>query len=232
MVENLSRWKRSTKKMTEFYREQTLPSAICQIVRDKLAKGNSLARIVLSCLDHHPFRVRSLLPDTISAERALKVDQGGLFESDIAQTQITEGARITPINTAPSRSWIVEEILKFHGRNLDSLVLFEDALAARGDPYLTKRSSEIWYCGDEVFVMVRADGADKNQIETAIRETYSIPLFIGVMSRSAWVPNLDSSLRDLSQQNLRDIAAGSEAIIVGAYDGEGLLLCDQLPKLK
>ena len=209
------------------YVERVLPIEICPRVESKLAAGNSLSKELLNRVHDRTFRVRSLLPSTLTDKVALDLDHGGLFDRGERMILPETGDAIEEINDEVATRWLVDEIMQFFKKQAESILLFEDAMARRGDPSLSDQYSEILYRGDEVYAVIRAKGATENHIRTTIDETYSIPVFVGILSCPRRAVRCD--VQELDQDDIRDIALGTEVMILGAYDGEGFLFCDELP---
>jgi hypothetical protein len=105
------------------------------------------------------------------------------------------------------------------GEAPDALCIFEHGRARRTDPFLEKAGFRVAFCGDEVYPFAAA-GDDDLRIGDAIgATTTAYPPLVGALTHG------DLSTRtDLGETALASIAAKTERIIVGAYDGEGYVI--------
>jgi len=100
------------------------------------------------------------------------------------------------------------------------LLCVEDAFGKPSDPFVAKRSDPMFFCGDSVYWYETADEVDaRTRIE---------------LGGAVWEPTvgivtvMPTSVRRLNRQTLEDaalaeLAASATAIVIGAWDGEGLI---------
>jgi hypothetical protein len=127
--------------------------------------------------------------------------------------EVTHGGLQEPLRFNP---WVVRFITQFLHEDSDHVALFEDVLARAADPTLAKAGTPHMVIGDQVFPIVRADDADASSVVAALTDAWSWRL-VGVLTVSA-AP---------AEERLADLVARSSHVVVGAWDGEGLLVLDR-----
>lgn len=192
--------------MTNSFQNVVLGPEAAAFVRGRLAVGNTLAR-ALSDHDLVPGgECVTRLPEAVDRSAVLRFKEGG----------ITDGQH--------SIRWIVAEIVAYLSSGSDRIVVFEDALSRRGDAVLERLQAPVRYYGGEVYRVLGAADASEHAIETTISESDSPHQFVCVFTRHAEAAG-DSDVVDIPDDEILAWAQKATAVIVGAYDAEGFILC-------
>jgi hypothetical protein len=118
---------------------------------------------------------------------------------------------------ASNDGWLREVCKRAHG---SWLLCVEDAFGRPSDPFVAKRNDPMFFCGDSVYWYETADEADartRTELGGALWEPT-----VGI------VTVIPPSGRGLNRQTLKDpvlgeLAASAAAIVIGAWDTEGLI---------
>jgi hypothetical protein len=123
-----------------------------------------------------------------------------------------------------ARDDLVSRIGDFLKRKEGGVCIFENYLARRTDPALSRARSRVRLYGDEVYHVLTEEDAKPEPIKAAVAEAEGLPIFIGALSTLPQGSRIYSAQRELAGEELRALADRAEKIIVGAYDGEGYLI--------
>jgi len=183
-------------------------------VKKSLAIGKSLLNILLKTFDFQKGKAITFLPAEVSVDAAKQFTTGGKL------AQATSSLTITP--TPTSVSLLVSEIATFLKARQRRSCIMENALAKPSDPYLAPFKNKILTFGEEVYHYLLPEDAQDETISKAVKVASSY-LFIGALSSlpQAITPTAGVVALDI----LKEYAARAEKIIVGAYDGEGYVIC-------
>lgn len=147
--------------------------------------------------------VWTAVPPGTDVERLLNLQAGGLGYS----------GRTTPTVIAFIRQYLQEAD--------DRLALFEDAAANAQDLAQAGSKSPYAVVDGNTFPLLTSGDHDKSEVEDLILESYSWRL-VGILTTWTVKPQghvLGSSLEELVSR--------SQQVIVGAWDGEGLIVVDR-----
>jgi hypothetical protein len=206
--------------MSQFEEHEFHENAIAYL-KKCLSHGKTIAKLLLERDDLDDGAIRSLLPKSVSREAVLDFESGGkLPRTNTVRVPDKPSLRIElKANSDPA---LAAEILKFLRNDAENLCLFEDALAAAGDPFLKSLDSRLWFYGDEVYHLITSTDSVTEKILQAIRPARSW-LTIGVLTDGP-PRNQYGDRGNLSFLDLNLLAQQAEKIIVGAYDGESYLI--------
>jgi S1-C subfamily serine protease len=200
------------------------PNAI-SYVKDCLADGNSLAKLLMQSHDLNNGRVTTYLPAEVSDEVAEEFRTGGKLPASSTRSPPGEvkssAKRLEPLPTTDS--CLAGEIHEFLNLNEEHLCVFEDSSASPSDPFLQSLDTCYSVMGDEVYHFILSTDAGDEKILRTIRRARSW-LFIGVMSSASLKSGFFSRSGTLTISELKVIAEHAEKILVGAYDGESYLI--------
>ena len=177
-------------------------------VRQCLEQGNTLAQILLREFKIEKCRIRTCFPPHVSLERLSRFSEGGISSQRNA------------------RHWLLEQIKEYLSREANGIVCFENATVKRGDPFLARCHSSIAFIGDEVVHFIPASGASSSTILTTVAEAESFHLFIGFFSRLPETTGLPQHCDEIAPELITLLVRGACQLILGAYDGEGYIVCD------
>jgi hypothetical protein len=200
-------------------REIQLGAAGLGYIRDCLAEGKELSKSLLERLDLERGRVTTFLPIETTDERATEFRWGGKVPFGLG-IQSGDGighlpSRIPNMNAALTN--VVEAYLKSSD---EAACVVEDPLAEPSDGALSRSPVKPSFCGQSVLYVLTAVHADPRLIEKTLRIASSIsPPMVGALTRHRG--RADNTL-DL--QELREIAAHTERVVMSAYDGEGFVM--------
>lgn len=142
-------------------------------------------------------------PSGTDVQRLINLQAGGIEYSD----------RTNPTVTAFISQYLREGATR--------LALFEDAVASADDLLVAGSTSPYAVIDEKVFPFLTGGDHAKTEVDDLILESYSWRL-VGILTTWTARPvghELGSSLRDL--------VAASRHVVVGAWDGEGLVVIDR-----
>jgi hypothetical protein len=191
-----------------------------------LRHGKTLAKFLLEQFDLNAGRITTFLPSNVSPQAAEDFMSGGKFPAEPPVVAITkEGERVTMQRIPNCNEHLVRIIEAFISEREGRACVFEDALAAPGDPFLSRSVAQLLVYGNEVYHLLIGRDVRTRTMSQALSQAHSIPIFIGVLTSVVDENNLvGPSPRSITAVELRAFAEGTERIIVGAYDGEGYVL--------
>ncbi|WP_426573822.1 hypothetical protein [Aquihabitans sp. McL0605] len=178
-------------------------------VRARLDGGLALSKAAVDLTDLDAGTAVAWFPENFLVEDADPAQSTQLARSSslVAMTELV----CTFFNHVPSGSLWVEEPLP---RKSDSFRMNPDVL----DP-----PQDAWFFGEEVFSLA-FDDFDDNAIRQAIQEIYDYPGWGGA---GFLVNDTSPELRETSEiptTAISEAAAGIEAVVCGAFDGDGYLV--------
>ena len=189
--------------MTKPYREVVLGDFALQWAAQWLANRPTLSQEVLKKFDGRGI-IRTCLPPTVNARSVEDIDSG--FVPDVS-----------PREALP---WLVRMIRAFLLEDRHHLCVFEDPMDDThvdwpGVSLLTFRDEEVYYYVD-------GNRADGKSIRTGIQATGSACGASGFLTRvpDGWNP----ALRELSHDQIRQMAEATTMVFMDAYDDTGYIL--------
>lgn len=184
--------------------EGTARAFLCE----SLAEGLGLSARVLARLDLSAGEVRALAgtgPGTTAAVLGSREALGEGVEGSLHEAVVSLAALLAPAAARGGRVLVVE-----------------DELSPPGDPVLDDLADAVVLCGSEVFhwrAVTRAlDAVALTELLGSATSGYPTNAFVTAADPSAWGP-----FHQLGEAELDMLAAGVEAVVVAAYDAEGLL---------
>ena len=176
-------------------------SAAIAYLRANLESGHALARHLLA-LPLDAGSVAATLPADAPDPAFSRFDAGGVTHRAATEPELA--------------ALVLGHLRQGGGR----VAVFEDALSRRGDPVLAKQGGRYAFVGDEVY-HVLLPGDDGGQVIAAARRATSFS-FIGVLTSTPG-DGLAGG-QELSPERVEALARRAEHVLVGAYDGEGVLV--------
>ncbi len=206
--------------------EVTLGAEGRKYVKECLEAGNTLSRFLLNAVDLTRGDTRTFLPGDTPRSEIFEFRRGGkLPVPPKSEWWDLNSAVAVPVRGTDS--CLVAEIEAFLRRNEQRLCIFENALAKPTDYALSRMKSKLAIFDDEVYHLLTSADADSSRILETIREAFSLPTFIGVLTSMS--ENADRKFVEngqLTSCTLNDIANFADKILTGAYDGEGYVIWD------
>ena len=179
------------------------PEAL-QYIEAQLREGNQLSQYVLEYCPLEEGSTWAFLPDGVSPDALSRFNTGG-----IANTKETQAA-------------IVENTVEYLKKTRAAAV-FEDMMSLPADPALLGSGLDFVVCGPQVYLSLIYPNLDLDSFSHALRFATSYTL-LGVIS------DVTSDLAPLPRgarvqaSLLQKVAARAVRLLVGAYDGESVLI--------
>lgn len=185
------------------YRRLDLPLAtVEQKVRDLIAGGGPLSAEILR--NWSAAAIWTGAGPGIHAEGLVDIDKGGFPE---------------PMRLNPK---VIAFIRRFLTAAADRLAFFEDALARPGDPALARARAAFVVIDDHVFPILKDGEVDDARVADVLADAWSWRL-VGLLT------SVDRGAADGNGFSMSELVARSRHVVVGAWDGEGLLVVDRKP---
>lgn len=172
---------------------------------EQWTEAKLLPSLALERLDFADGVFSTWLPEGTPEEEAQTFESGGKF------------------HWRPEGCWppgcLSEMISGSLGSRSDSVWIFEDPFSHPTDPWLAHTDFTNICCSTEHVYFVLNTGASRNLIEkTAWACVAALPPMIGVYAVGS-----EPIETRITEGTLRRLAHGVEALVIGAYDGEGFL---------
>jgi hypothetical protein len=197
-----------------------------QFIRERLAKGCTLAKAALQALPLAQGQIVTLLPPGVLPQSVDDFGTGGklppLPETEWKTAQ-SRGEALRMIPVPNTDSWLVAKIKDHLGKAADHVCVFEDQFKQPKDPVVQKLLTRYATFNDEVYHLLFQDDAEDQRILDTIRGAKGGPIFIGVLTTWPLEPRVGGA-GVLSRAQLQTLAASAQKLFVGAYDGEGYLI--------
>jgi hypothetical protein len=126
-------------------------------------------------------------------------------------------------NSTESISHLAGRIRRFLNNSDRGMVIFEDSMAKKGDPYVAKLGTRMLFHGQEIYHYLLADNMHPEVVTWTITQASSPFLFICAMTTLPREQSLGEKSVEVSSATLKDLAKMSDELVVGAYDGEGFV---------
>ncbi len=179
-------------------------------VQDRLSIGLGLSSNILRLHRILDGNVETYLPRTSRSARI----------NELSCMQFKHGGITRPED---SLAILVDLACKFLGSDNDRLCIFENPNAQIPLNWSSEFTSYALSSGNDVYNLALGTSHDKADIETAILESKSGWIFIGVMTSFPDISRL-ARRREITNEEIELLAERAEHIIIGAFDGEGYLI--------
>jgi hypothetical protein len=195
-----------------------LSPASISYIRGVLSQGKTLSRLLLM-LRLEQGRTHAFLPEGVSEAARERFDRMGVLPR--TGKRVLQGEYVMELK---ERSQVDIRMAEFISGYIDSgpdhIAVFEHALARRDDPWLSERAPQHFFFDDEVYFFVGRDNTTEH-IMSAMRAARTY-LFMAVLAHVRVRSVREGA--NASGRTLRRIAAGTEHILVGAYDGQAEII--------
>jgi hypothetical protein len=213
-------------QMREPVIEIPVPRAATAFIVERLNDGNTLAKAMLETLSLAQGCVTTFLPRNVIPESLEDFASGGKLPtppvSEWKSTKVA-GETLLMIPVPTTDSLLVAEIKNYLLQAKDHVCILEDALKMPGDAVLRRVSNKLATYNTEVYHLLFHEDAQEERILGALNNAKSLPTFIGALTE--WPSELlGIKPRVLSLGHLQTLAARTNKLFVGAYDGESYLL--------
>lgn len=211
--------------MTSYILEEEQRAAAISYLEQKLGSGKTLARLLLESVDFSTGAVAVLNAVPLSESLIMEFNWGHVPPApESAQYIKIQGRPLLAYPTANSYEHLTEVIYSSM-ESPESICLMENMLASPNDPWLKRAKSRLATYGPEVYHILTSSDRRKEKIEDTLRESESLPVFVGAVGRQP--PDRiadDSEHVTISLGQLRSFAKSASCIFTGAYDGEGYVV--------
>lgn len=148
-----------------------------------------------------------------------------------AAEQFDTSLILTPEDGRERTDYVVNLCASFLAQSTSRLLIFEDASTSPTDPWLYTETwqSKPWFvCLDGVYYFAKS-GASKTDIKQVITFGWGYPT-IGVLADvSERVAELLHPQAVMPSEVLEEVAHHAEYLIIGAYDGTGMVIWSRTP---
>lgn len=196
-------------------------------VQGRLQNGLTLCRIILETVNIETCQAAAYLPEYVTADEAKRFDTGGKIQTNKNELQHYTDPQGRQWQTMPiaDTSFISAKIVyAFLQSDARHICILEDDSASPHFAYVKTLDSRMLFLDDEVYhVLLPCDSVE--QVEKIINKARSW-LFIGLLARIPEATNLDYEGKRITHAQLASLVKETRGIIVGAYDGEADLFCD------
>jgi len=211
--------------VTSYILEEEQRAAAISYLEQKLGSGKTLARLLLESVDFSTGAVAVLNAVPLSESLIMEFNWGHVPPApESAQYIKIQGRPLLAYPTANSYEHLTEVIYSSM-ESPESICLMENMLASPNDPWLKRAKSRLATYGPEVYHILTSSDRRKEKIEDTLRESESLPVFVGAVGRQP--PDRiadDSEHVTISLGQLRSFAKSASCIFTGAYDGEGYVV--------
>ena len=183
-------------------RQRRLGDAGRRRVRDCVAAGLTLGRLLAEQLDFERGVATTFAPPGASDARLLQWDEGGLLRAPVGWQRLVDHLGL----------WL--------GRR-DRVLVAENVLARPPDPVLRHASGSRFFVADEVYEYLVA-GSAEGSIEATLRRAdagYSLNAVVTSVERGP------QAIEDVGF--LHQLVSRVEVVVTRAYDGEGFVVWDR-----
>jgi hypothetical protein len=191
-------------------------------IEAELASANPLGRCVLQHHDLAKGSVWAVVPEGQTGE-VYNFRSGLHRNAAVARRSIPSGGVVEAVPSTEDKvtEWLMENL----GRWPDALFLSESFLLRTADlERLGPSPARVLSSGDHVYLGV-GHRDRRDAIAAAVNMTYEVPLGVGVLARLKSGRLLGLGDREaLSASELASIVESLVVLMVGAYDGESVLL--------
>ncbi len=203
------------------------PSAI-GYVRDALADGLTLSKHMLAELDVSAGRVTTGVPEDANMEFIERFQYGGLLppppEAEWRRGVGKDGRGFIIMPQRSYTGYVVSTVRSFLEGATHRLCILENGVFRASDPFIQRGRPNVVTVQEEVYHLLVGSGHPDETVGRVIREAgFGFPPPVGALtSLPVGHPFFDEG--HIASEDLRTMAARTEKIVVGAYDGEGYLI--------
>lgn len=200
-------------------------------IRYALGEGFSLARLLLNRQDLEEGHVVTFLPENLSEEQLYDFRAGGKLlvpPNAVLQTfdSLGRAIKIEPIpSTLSHLALLIHDYLI---KECQAIAVFQDGMAEATDKWITQNQNyRIMIAEGRVYHFLTTEDAEPSKIERVVSKAETIyPPLIGVMAvvEAELLGRWGENRVEVSREELSILAAQSDQIVIGAYDGEGYLI--------
>jgi hypothetical protein len=187
-----------------------------------LARGNTLAKLLLQHSILRGGSLSILSPDLLDPSQILQFDSGHFPQEPVQGTVGGLPGSISPVADSD------DELVRLIYDRLelpDSVCVMENLIARVSDPWLRQAKSCVVTRDSEVFHVVFKEDHLRDKIAYAISDARRGPDFIGAVGPiDAEMAKVIKEQKAITTSDLERIAEGPWLVFVGAYDAEGYVI--------
>lgn len=212
--------------------EKSTRAAAADYIRQQLAQGKSLAKLLLEALDFDGGKSTALSAVPLAAGEIVQFGWGHARRTDSAPRSVMiNGTVHAAYPTLSANEQLADAVYALLGSRAD-LCLLENSIAQADDPWLRRAKSRLLFHGREVYHALFSVDRDKARIIDAIHEAERPPVFVGAVGRVPCFSGPDvTSLHAVTAEQLAEFAKTARCVFVRAYDGEGYLIWKRVDSL-
>jgi hypothetical protein len=200
-------------------------AAAAEYIKQQLAQGKSLAKLLLETLDFENGEIVALSAIPLNPGEIAQYRQGHARVAGAKPQQVGIGEKTYAAYPVPSAQEQLGNVIRGCLDGEWNVCLLENHLAQTGDPWLARAKSRLLFHGSEVYHALFSVDRDMARVINAIREAERPPVFVGTVGRAPWSSGEDvASLHTVTAEQLADFAKTARCVFVRAYDGEGYLM--------
>jgi hypothetical protein len=192
-------------------------------VRECLTIGKALSQAVLNTLDLAPGVLTTFLPSGVPQEEMLRFWAGGKMEEDTVYVErASQTMRFGRVHTTDPTffSFVYEHVKSAPA----AFCVLEDQLGSPRDPWLADLPAPKLTDGDSMYYLLSSARTDREGMQRTFNRAMSIrPPLIGFLCRGTASAVFDRSTVSPDDPGFREVAASTEQILIGAYDGESFV---------
>lgn len=215
--------------MTSFS-ERPLGPAALDYIRERLGGGKTFAHHLLEALDLEEGSVSAYLPDDVSDESAHQFRYGGKLPTpDESTWKRGSGTMVIPIPNTDD--WLASKIALLLSQTPGRVCILEEGVEQASDPGWGKKESLpqfVTIVGAEIYYVIRS--ADSGEtVAAALNWASSVwPGALGALTTAEADDPIHVNC-DIDPGQWPVLARRTEALFVGAYDGESYLIWSRRP---
>jgi len=175
-----------------------------------LGMGLTMGRSILRQHDINTGEVVACLDDFVDSERIQQLTVESLRWSSVSDTGL-------------SIDCLIDSIIEHLSKSDANVCILEDADSEPQFTFMQKETSRYMVHEKEVYFVLTPAQRSRKEIDAALITSQSLWLFIGAMTSIPEGTNWEGK-KELSKEELEDLAARAEKVFVAAFDREGYLM--------
>jgi hypothetical protein len=211
----------------KYLNQQVEREAALVYMRDQLAAGKTLSRLLLQYVQLRDGTFGCLTPAPLDPVQTIEFEMGHTLDEQ-ASHRLMIGEIGGTASPKPRTDHLLAEFVRTLLTDPHHVLFLQNSLAEATDPWLKGAKSRVLFYQNEVYhTLFDSDGMPTN-IMNAIREAENETNFSGAVAlQPGDATRLTSRTESISLAELETLARSAECIFVSAYDGEGYLVWER-----
>jgi hypothetical protein len=192
-------------------------------VRECLTIGKALSHAVLNTLDLASGVLATFLPSGVPQEEILRFWSGGKMDEDAVHVERdSQTMRFGRVHTTDSTFF---SLVYAHVKSdRVAFCVLEDQMGSPRDPWLADLPAPKLTDGQGMYYLLSSARTNREAMQRTFNRAMSIrPPLIAFLSRGTAPAVFDRSQVSPDDPGFRELAASTEQILIGAYDGESFV---------